>query len=117
MQFRHAVEFKVALNGIADVFHGLGHGRALGMAARQFGATDGHAFRMFEQRDVVFVFHLAGRLRPGVGSVNAESADFILHSAFLILHSLSRHGQFIKDFLDDRFAGLFPGLGFVGDAF
>jgi hypothetical protein len=35
---------------------------------------------MFEQRDVVFAFHLAGRLRPGVGLVNAECADFIPHS-------------------------------------
>jgi hypothetical protein len=26
-----------------------------------------------------------------------------------------RPGQFINDFLDDRFAGFFPGLGFVGD--
>ena len=26
----------------------------------------------------------------------------------------SRHGQFIKDFLDNRFAGFFLGLGFVG---
>ncbi len=25
----------------------------------------------------------------------------------------SRHGQFIKDFLDDRFAGFFLGLGFT----
>jgi hypothetical protein len=41
--------------------------------------------------------------------------DFILHSAFFILPSFSRHRQFIKDFLDDRFAGLFLGLGFVGD--
>jgi hypothetical protein len=30
-----------------------------------------------------------------------------------VLHSLSRHGQFIKDFLDDRFAGFFPGPGFA----
>ena len=37
MQLRHAVEFKIALNGIADVFQCLGHGRALGMATRQFG--------------------------------------------------------------------------------
>jgi uncharacterized protein (DUF433 family) len=29
--------------------------------------------------------------------------------------SISRHRQFIKDFLDDRFAGFFLGLGFVGD--
>jgi hypothetical protein len=29
--------------------------------------------------------------------------DFILHSAFA-----SRHGRFIKDFLDDRFAGFSP---------
>ncbi len=28
---------------------------------------------------------------------------------------VSRHGQFIKDFLDDRFAGFFLGLGLVGD--
>jgi hypothetical protein len=35
---------------------------------------------MFEQRDMVFAFHLAGRLRPGVGFVNAERADFIPHS-------------------------------------
>jgi hypothetical protein len=28
------------------------------------------------------------------------------------LASFSRHGQFIKDFLDDRFAGFFPGPGF-----
>jgi len=27
----------------------------------------------------------------------------------------SRHGQFIKDFLDDRFAGFHPGPGFVSD--
>src|SRR5271166_6949555 len=27
----------------------------------------------------------------------------------------SRHGQFIKDFLDDYFAGFFLGLGLVGD--
>ena len=79
MQLRRAVEFEVALNGVADVFHGLGHGRALGMATRQFGAANRHAFGMIEQRDVVFVFHLAGRLRPGVGFVNAECADFILH--------------------------------------
>ena len=26
---------------------------------------------------------------------------------------ISRHGQFIKDFLDDRFAGFFLGLGFA----
>ena len=39
---------------------------------------------------------------------------FILHSSFIIPPSLSRHGQFIKDFLDDRFAGFFLGLGFVG---
>ena len=82
MQFRHAVEFEVALDGIADVFHGLGHGRALGMAAGQFGATDGHAFRMFEQCDVVFACYLADRLSPGVGFVNAERAGF--YSACLI---------------------------------
>ena len=35
---------------------------------------------MFQQRDVVFVFYLAGRLRPGVGFVNAECAGFILPS-------------------------------------
>jgi len=29
--------------------------------------------------------------------------------------SNSRHRQFIKDFLDDRFAGFFLRLGFVGD--
>ena len=78
MQLRHTVEFKVALNGVADVFHGLVRCRALGMTAGQFGATDGNAFRMFEQRDMIFACHLAGRLRPGVGIVNAESADFIL---------------------------------------
>ena len=33
----------------------------------------------------------------------------ILNSAFV-----SRHGQFIKDFLDDRFAGFFLGLGYAG---
>jgi hypothetical protein len=27
----------------------------------------------------------------------------------------SRHGQFIKDLLDDRFAGFHPGPGFVSD--
>jgi len=37
---------------------------------------------------------------------------FILYFAFA-----SRPGQFIKDFLDDRFTGFFPGLGFVGDGF
>jgi len=31
------------------------------------------------------------------------------------LYSFSQHGQFIKDFLDDCFAGFFLGLGFVGD--
>src|ERR1019366_153062 len=61
MQFRRAVEFKVALDGVANVFHGLVHGCALGMAARQFGATDRHAFGMFQQGDVEFIFHLAGR--------------------------------------------------------
>jgi hypothetical protein len=92
----YAVEFKVALNGIADVFQCLGHRCALGMATWQFGATDRNALRMFEQRDVEFAFHLAGRLRSGVGLVNAEQAqvvfacrrsfqfpiapDFILHS-------------------------------------
>jgi hypothetical protein len=42
---------------------------------------------------------------------------FILHSSFFILHSAfaSRPGQFIKDFLDDRFAGFHPGPGFVSD--
>jgi hypothetical protein len=34
---------------------------------------------------------------------------------FLGQRDSSRHRQFIKDFLDDRFAGLFLGLGFVGD--
>jgi hypothetical protein len=29
---------------------------------------------------------------------------------------VSRHGQFIKDFLDDRFAGFFPGPGRDGHA-
>src|ERR1017187_4537451 len=98
MQIRHAVEFKVALNGVADVFHGLGHRRPLGMAARQFGTTDGHALRMFEQRDVEFVFHLAGRLCPRAGFVNAECADFILHSAFLILPSPHGTGSSSKIF-------------------
>jgi hypothetical protein len=36
----------------------------------------------------------------------------ILNSSFA-----SRHGQFIKDFLDDRFAGFFLGPGFVGNGF
>jgi hypothetical protein len=34
----------------------------------------------------------------------------------IILHLFSRHGQFIKDFLDDRFAGFFPGPGRDGHA-
>jgi len=36
-------------------------------------------------------------------------------SAFLIPPSLSRPGQFIKDFPAGRFAGFFPGPGFAGD--
>ena len=40
------------------------------------------------------------------------------YSKFICLEALihyeqSRHGQFIKDFLDDRFAGFFLGLGFA----
>ncbi len=58
MPFRHPVEFNVTLNGIADIFDGLHHGRALGMTARQFRATDRNALRMFQQRDVVFLLHL-----------------------------------------------------------
>jgi uncharacterized protein (DUF433 family) len=40
---------------------------------------------------------------------------FVADSSFDIRHSdfSSRHRQFIKDFLDDRFAGLFLGLGVV----
>jgi hypothetical protein len=37
------------------------------------------------------------------------------HSAFLLLPSFSRRGQFIKDLLDARFAGFFPGPGSAGD--
>ena len=70
MQFRLAVEFKVALDGGADVFQCFGHRRALRMTARQFGATDGDAFRMFQQRDVEFGFHHVGKLCSGFGFVN-----------------------------------------------
>lgn len=71
MQLRRAVKFEITLHDVADVFQRLGHGRALRMAARQFGATDGHAFGMFEQGDVIFAFHLNRRLRFGADFVNA----------------------------------------------
>ena len=77
MQLRHTVEFKVALNGVADVFHGLGRRRALGMAAGQFGATDGNAFRMFEQRDMIFACHLvAGYASALVSSMRSPPISF-----------------------------------------
>src|ERR1017187_5746897 len=38
--------------------------------------------------------------------------SFFIHNSA----SASRHGQFITDFLDDRFAGFFPGPGFVFSA-
>ena len=44
-----------------------------------------------------------------------QIVKMFLHVSFLILQAFSRHGQFIKDFLDDDFAGFFLGLGLVGD--
>jgi hypothetical protein len=87
--FRNATPARRRVQGSLEWRRGcfpwpLGRRRALGMAAGQFGATDGNAFRMFEQRDMIFACHLASRLRPGVGIVNAESADFILHSCFCL---------------------------------
>jgi hypothetical protein len=82
---------------------------------------------------VEFAFHLAGRLRSGVGLVNAEQAqvvfacrrsfrfpiapDFILHSAFLILHSPHGTGSSSKIFWMTVSLVFFPGPGFVGDGF
>jgi hypothetical protein len=40
---------------------------------------------------------------------------FVNHTDKASFHIHSRHGQFIKDFPDDRFAGFFPGPGFTGD--
>ena len=37
-------------------------------------------------------------------------------SSRIVFIEASRHRQLIKDFLDDRFAGFFLGLGFVGGA-
>jgi hypothetical protein len=52
----------------------------------------------------------AGHVKGAVPRPIAPDFILILNSAFA-----SRPGQFIKDFLADRFADFFPGLGFAGD--
>ena len=92
-QLRCAVELNVALDGVADIFQSLGHGCALGMAARQFGATDGHALGMFQQRDVVFAFHLMAGYAPAlvssIRSAPPKSFVSLFHLTLSTLRSAS----------------------------
>jgi hypothetical protein len=56
--------------------------------------------------------------KPEAADIVLEVPPFASFSGCAGFHSAfaSRHGQFIKDFLDDRFAGFFPGPGFNAKA-
>jgi hypothetical protein len=88
---------------------------------RTFSGTPPNADAADAYEHILTIQNAADLEFPATDPANAPArAEFklgIFHSAFFIHNSAfaSRHRQFIKDFLDDRFAGFFLGLGFVGD--